>query len=465
MDEIKDEKTAKKPGRKGFNRMLERIEKGEAQGIISWHPDRLSRNRKDSERIMDLLEQHTLDLLRFQTFWFENNAQGRRLLSMEFVDSRFYIERLAENTKRGLRKKVRLGECPRPAPWGYLNDTRAKRWVIDPRLAPAVKGAFELYAEGEATLEDVSAFLARNGVLSRSSKRFKGGQPLARARITKLLQDPCYYGHFRYTGELHEGTHEPIITKALFDRVQVVFSRRWPTAGKPRVSKVFLGLFRCDDCGGAITAEAQKGHIYYRCTKKRRQIKCSQPYVREEALTREIDPLLSPFSISLEEADLMLRQLEKDRAIARAAAHDLAMKARAKATEITLQLDEVLSLLLSHQIDREMFVQRKSALLAEKKAFEEAASELKAGRVGWIEPMRQWLLTAQRIDEIVKSGTLDAKRALAREIYGSNLLLAGGKALGKAVEPWSLVTATRRGDTRVPIYELARTYFTMHFPS
>ena len=49
-------KTAKTPGRTVFGQVLKRIEKGEAQGMVSWHPDRLARNSVDSGRVVYLLD-------------------------------------------------------------------------------------------------------------------------------------------------------------------------------------------------------------------------------------------------------------------------------------------------------------------------------------------------------------------------------------------------------------------------
>src|SRR5690349_16916922 len=67
--------SAKAPGRKLFDDMLARIERGEADGIIAWHPDRLARNSIDGGRIIYLLDRKILKDLKFATFTFENNPQ------------------------------------------------------------------------------------------------------------------------------------------------------------------------------------------------------------------------------------------------------------------------------------------------------------------------------------------------------------------------------------------------------
>ena len=115
-----ESKTAKVPGRELFNQMLDRVEKGEAQGILAWHPDRLARNAVDAGRVVYLLDRNILVDLKFPTFWFQNTPQGLFMLSIAFGQSKYYVDSLSENTKRGLRQKVRRGECVGLAPLGYL---------------------------------------------------------------------------------------------------------------------------------------------------------------------------------------------------------------------------------------------------------------------------------------------------------------------------------------------------------
>src|SRR3989344_3251523 len=49
---FQEAKTAKEPGRMKFAEMLAILESGKADGIVSWHPDRLARNSIDGGRII-----------------------------------------------------------------------------------------------------------------------------------------------------------------------------------------------------------------------------------------------------------------------------------------------------------------------------------------------------------------------------------------------------------------------------
>src|SRR3546814_11070675 len=108
--------SAKAPGRPIFDEMLRRIERGDAEGIIAWHPDRLARNSVDGGRIVYLLDRGALRDLEFATFTFENNPQGKFMLSIIFGYSKSYFDSLSENVKRGTRPTVSQRSPPNIAP-------------------------------------------------------------------------------------------------------------------------------------------------------------------------------------------------------------------------------------------------------------------------------------------------------------------------------------------------------------
>jgi DNA invertase Pin-like site-specific DNA recombinase len=122
VKEFVELQTAKIPGRPIFNEMIKRIESGEANGILAWHPDRLARNSIDGGKIIYLIDTGKIISLKFPTFWFDPTPQGKFMLSIAFGQSKYYIDNLSENVKRGLRQKVRRGEQSGVAPTGYLNE-------------------------------------------------------------------------------------------------------------------------------------------------------------------------------------------------------------------------------------------------------------------------------------------------------------------------------------------------------
>jgi DNA invertase Pin-like site-specific DNA recombinase len=130
VDILVEKQTAKKPGRPVFAEMLKRIEAGEAEGILAWHPDRLARNSVDGGQIIYLVDTGVIKELKFPTFWFENTPQGKFMLSIAFGQSKYYIDNLSENIKRGHRQKLKQGLWPQMAPLGYLIIRKQSKFML-----------------------------------------------------------------------------------------------------------------------------------------------------------------------------------------------------------------------------------------------------------------------------------------------------------------------------------------------
>ena len=440
IDELIEKQSAKVPRRPVFDRMLKQIEAGKAKGIIAWHPDRLARNSIDGGQIIYLLDQTRLNSLKFPSFWFENTSQGKFMLSIAFGQSKYYVDNLSENTKRGLRQKVRRGEMPGRAPLGYINDIRTKTVIVDNRHSPFVIEAFELYAKGQSRLQDIADFL-----FSRSVKT-KGNKPLKKDQITKLLTNPFYYGHFRYAGEVFEGKHAPIISKKLFDDVQKVIDRRkHKRTTKHNDPKPLCGLLRCGSCNMMITGENQTKrqkngnihhYVYYHCTKKRKNTpRCSEPHVRQELLDEQLSEILQEYAMPTAWADKLREFMDKDINDQQARSQAQTADLETSITQLSTKLQRLLDSYLDQDIDRETYISKKAEIVSQKKGFEEKLSKLTLGQNLWLEPMRKWIETAVSICKIANSNNLEAKKLLCLEIFGSNLILKNKKARMRVLEP------------------------------
>jgi hypothetical protein len=244
--------------------------------------------------------------LRFPTFWFDPTPQGKFMLSIAFGQSKYYVDNLSENIKRGIRQKLRNGIWPAFAPIGYVNDKVAHTIHQDPVRAPLIRQAFEIYASGGAALARVREVVHSLGLVGHS------GQPLSISNIQYLLKNPIYYGAIRYKGELYEGKHEPIVTTQLFERVQEVMrAKRRPKSSRTLKPYTYRGAFRCEECDCLITTETQKGHNYLRCTKRRGT--CSQKYVREEEIQEQIIGHLRTVSLCSTWAEWCISEIENER--------------------------------------------------------------------------------------------------------------------------------------------------------
>src|SRR5882762_9270202 len=161
-----EKQSAKIPGRPIFNEMMERIEAGEAEGIMAWHPDRLARNSMDGGKIIYFLDMGNLHALKFCVGCsFENSSQGKFMLQIAFGQSKYYVDSLSENIKRGQRQKLKNGLWPQKAPLGYLNETATKRIIVDLPKAALIKKAFELYASGTYSFALLATTMTELGFL------------------------------------------------------------------------------------------------------------------------------------------------------------------------------------------------------------------------------------------------------------------------------------------------------------
>ena len=222
--EFTESQTAKEPGRPIFNTMLSEIEKGNASGILAWNPDRLARNSVDGGRIIYLVDIEKIQSLKFPTFWFEATPQGKFMLSVAFGQAKYYTDNLRENILRGIRQKIRRGELSAKAPLGYFNEPRLRTIEPNKKTFRKVKEVLRTFATGEYTLTKIQSKMFSLGLVG------KDGKPLHLSTIQGILKNPFYYGHFLYRGELHQGSHKPMISKKLFDKIQQALKEN----GKPR---------------------------------------------------------------------------------------------------------------------------------------------------------------------------------------------------------------------------------------
>ena len=448
VEEFIEKQSAKIPGRPIFNRMLDLIEKGRANGIICWHPDRLARNSVDGGKIIYLIDTGKISALKFNTFWFEPTPQGKFMLNIAFCQSKYYIDSLSENTKRGHRQRARNGYMPGKAPVGYLNDSRNKTVVVDKRFAPLVKKGFEKYSTGGVLLKDISSYFVSKGIVTGQSKSAKLG------KTKKILTNTYYYGVFTYDGEVFEGRYDPIISKRLFDEVQVVINRKnhqWSNARVKRVPKPFTGLLKCGECGMMVTAETRtkyyvNGNIgtfkYYHCTKKSRFVKCLQPnFTREEVIDKQLSSLIKNYSLKKSWAITMNKKLtEEEKDIAQSCLDIISIK-RKDLEQIDVKLKLLLDSYLDQIIEKESFQEKKYQFVSQKKTLEEQILSLKKNQGNWIEPMRNWISEAQTTTQVAKSADLELKKVLAAKIFGSNLFLENKTIRGIGQNAWSALRA------------------------
>ena len=425
-------KTAKKPGRVKFEEMMKTIESGKADGIVAWNPDRLARNSVDGGRIIYDLDTGKIKDLKFPTFWFEDTSQGKFMLSIAFGQSKYYVDNLSENVKRGIRQKLRRGVYPGLAPIGYLNDPVSRTVVPDPKRWKFIKRGLEEYSQGKHSMASLSKLMFSWGFTNRF------GKPLNLSTIQNFLMNPFYYGVIRYAGEFYEGTHKTMITKSTFDKIQEVLKQR----GKPRKKRIhnfpFLGLMKCSECGAAITAQIQKGHHYYNCTKKKGH--CSQKYLREEALVEQIRNTIRKVAISDLWAKKILESLNKEEEADREKAMEVLTNLKSEIAELDKKIDKLLEAYLENIVSVEEYQTKKQNLIEMKSQIKQKIAEIEETQSFWLEPARKFILSCQEAKIIAETQKFGELFVYLQKV-GANFLLSDKKVRFSWQEPYNFLAA------------------------
>jgi site-specific DNA recombinase len=318
---LRESHSAKESGKRPvFNELLMKLKDGEFTGILTWAPDRLSRNAGDLGSLVDLMDQDRLQ--RIQTYGqsFRNTPNEKFLLMILCSQAKLENDNKSINVKRGIRAKCEMGIRPGPVPLGYINHSLngAKSIMVDANRADIVKEMFERSARGQSG-RHIKHWLDETGFRTRRDKR------VTLSQLYAMLKNPFYYGEFRFSGKLYKGTHKPLIGKELFDEVQqqlvVPPKGRW--GSKHFVFKHFL---RCAGCGATVVGEERFKHlksgttqryVYYHCS---RQVDydCKEPYVREDRLMAELLNVTDSFTVSRKTAEpALVKAVEEFTVVAR----------------------------------------------------------------------------------------------------------------------------------------------------
>lgn len=300
---ISESKSAKEPGqRPGFKTLIELIELGKIEGILTWHINRLTRNLVDGGQIAHLLSAGTLQMIRTpdRTFRSEDNVL---LLAIENGVATSYIHDLSKAVRRGMDSKAAKGWIPGKPPVGYKNNAETREIDLDPVRAPLVRKAFEIALTRSSSVAEITREMKRLGLTGRSKKR--SAKALSNAAIHKILKNPFYCGTPSYKGTIIAGAHQPLVTKSEFDLVQINLKRLGNPKHRSEIPPAFAGTFKCKECRAAIVFESKTKTIaksgatttygYYHCSGSRG---CKRISIRDKAVSELSKEFVDRMTIS-----------------------------------------------------------------------------------------------------------------------------------------------------------------------
>lgn len=299
--EVKQEKhSAKETGQRPiFNQMINEIKEEKFTGILTWAPDRISRNAGDLGAVVDLMDNGKIKEIRTYGQSFGNSPNDKFLLMILGSQAKLENDNKGVNVKRGMKAKCSMGWRPGMPPLGYLTDTEGikgqRKIFIDQDRASTIKQMFEKVAYEKYSGRRLYEWLKNIKFTTRT------GKPVTLSSIYLILKNTFYYGRFEYPvggGLWYDGIHEPIISKELFDKVQEqITSENMRCENK---EFAFTKLIKCGLCGSGITAEEKfkrtkngviHKYIYYGCTRNK-DIHCKCGYMREEELINQLTEMI-----------------------------------------------------------------------------------------------------------------------------------------------------------------------------
>ena len=364
------------------------------------------------------------------------------MLNIAFGQSKYFVDNLRENVKRGLRQKIRNGVWPGWAPVGYLNNPKTRMIDIDKEKSGKVKKLFELYSTSKYTLKSLANWCKEKGL------RGNLGKEIVISNVQKILTNPFYIGLMKYRGEIFEGQHEPIISKKLFDKCQEVMSKRGKVQEVRKHNFAFLGLLKCASCGASITAEIQKGHNYYRCTKKKGLCQ-EKHYLREELLSEQVKSFLQKVSLSNQDTEKVLAALEAEQEKAKQQTQSKVESLKEQLKQVEIKLGKLLDIYLADALSTEEYSAKKQELLSQKVRLHEKITDFEQKGLSWLEPAREFVLSLNQATKLVKTENKKEMTTFLKNI-GSNHILQNRQLIFSPKIPYDLVAERSEATLTIP---------------
>lgn len=350
---FEEQETAASQGRAVFSALIKRLRLARSYGLVVHKIDRSARNLKDWALIQDLIDANISVHFAHESLDLKTRG-GRLAADIQAVVAADFIRNLRDEVKKGMYGRLKQGFYPLRAPIGYCDNGGGKPKTIDPVKGPLVRIAFEIYAGGTHSLSTLKDEMTRRGLHGH------GAKPLSRSGLATMLKNPFYYGLMRIeaNGQTYAGNHEPLITQALFVRVQTRLEGKKQFQGVTH-DLTFRKLISCAICGRKLTGEVQKGFVYYRCHTK----ECPTLSVREEtlvALLRREFATLALDSTTLAGLKRDAEELLREKTQSRVERKRLALL---HAGQVEERLERLTRGYLDHEIDPETYTKERERLV------------------------------------------------------------------------------------------------------
>ncbi len=460
VQEFRFSESADSKIRRKFLEMIEVVKNDpEIKVVIAYRVDRITRNFRDAVLMDELRNNHDKEL----HFVFDRLVIGPKTVGRDITDwdtkvylAKQVINRLKEDAHVSARFKLRNGECPWKAPFGYTNfkNEDGKRWVApDPFKSKVVIKLYEWYATGAYSMLQL-----------RDKVKEAFGLKMPKGHIDFILKNPFYYGEMAHDGTLYPHKYQTIISKQLFDQVQSVKAGfcKQPTkyAGLPYL---YRGLIRCGQCGCVFTPEKKRKksgreYVYYHCTGFHG--KCKTKWLSEENLTEQLSQLFERIHIPDEIARELAQTLKESHEDKKAFHQSLFTELSQEYERFEKRIERMYEDYLDGRITESMYNKKREEYRERQGKIQLRLGTLQSADEEYYRSVAQIVSVASRAGELFKSSEVAIKRELITLVL-QNPVVNDATLCATYKSPFNLFVEGACRQDWLPFVDAFRTWLTL----
>jgi site-specific DNA recombinase len=303
--------SARSADRPELKQMLEFVSQEPISFCIVHKVDRLARNRADDVEINLALTKAGVRLIS-ATENIDETPSGMLLHGIMSSIAEFYSRNLANEVLKGLTQKARSGGTVSRAPMGYRNirtvdelGREARTVEIDEVRAPLVRWAFERYTEGDISIKTLATELEVRGLTTPPTPT-RPSRPIYANHLHKIFQNSYYKGDVTFQGVSYEGRHEPLVSVAIWQKVQDVMAAHVVGEKVRRHQHYLNGSIYCGNCHSRLSVQMSTNrhgvtYEYFVCAGRHdKRTECTQRALQIDEVEERVANLYSTVTLGAE---------------------------------------------------------------------------------------------------------------------------------------------------------------------
>ncbi|CAM1374625.1 recombinase family protein [Tenacibaculum xiamenense] len=444
---FEDSKSGHKLGRKGFENMIQEIEKSKVPiGIITWKISRLSRNPIDEGIIKYAFMRGKIKHIIARDREYKE-GESQIIMGVDFGQATQYSINLSKDVKEGLYKKVEKGFMPNRAPYGYINDSfgeKGNRKIYpDSKYFKPIQRFLKEYLKGTCSVPELQRKMTHEWGL-----KSKNGKPFALGTLYKLLENRFYCGEFVYNGKIRQGKHKPMISVDEFEKIQSLLGKS-QNVSINKYENHYSGYISCGDCQSTITGYSKvkktkkngdTAYHYLRCTRSKKSV-CNEKNIGRKYVDEQFVELLESIQISRKITTYLITAFHIKNKEEKKDLDYKKRKLQQKSSELQNELEILAEKLSKGIIKDDLFIKMSTKIEEEQSLLIKEINSIYSGNdLKKIDKFFSFLAKAK--EKFVKGTHLEKKEVL--KTVGANFSLKDGKLLVDLHKPFLILQKSRK---------------------